>query len=42
MEYDYTPRGVCSRNIHVEVEDGIVKMLSLQVDVQEILKELLH
>ena len=20
MEYDYTPRGVCSRNIHVEVE----------------------
>ena len=25
MEYDYTPRGVCSRNIHVEVEDGIVK-----------------
>ena len=24
MEYDYTPRGVCSRNIHVEIEDGIV------------------
>ena len=42
MEYDYTPRGVCSRNIHVEVEDGMLKMLSLQVDVQEILKELLH
>ena len=25
MEFDYTPKGVCSRNIHVEVEDGIVK-----------------
>ena len=29
MEYDYTPRGVCSRNIHVEVEDGIVKNVIL-------------
>lgn len=42
MEYDYTPRGVCSRNIHVEVEDGIVKKVIFTVDVQEILKELLH
>lgn len=25
MEFDYTPKGVCSRNIHVEIEDGIVK-----------------
>ena len=25
MEFDYTPKGVCSRNIHVEVEDGIIK-----------------
>ena len=25
MEFDYTPKGVCPRNIHVEVEDGIVK-----------------
>ncbi len=25
MEINYTPKGVCSRKIHVEVEDGIVK-----------------
>ena len=25
MEFDYTPKGVCSRNIHVEIEDGVVK-----------------
>ena len=25
MEINYTPNGVCSRKIHVEVEDGIVK-----------------
>lgn len=25
MVYDYVPSGVCSRLIHVEVEDGIVK-----------------
>lgn len=24
MEYNYIPKGVCARNIHVEVEDGIV------------------
>ncbi len=25
MTYNYTPVGVCSRNIEIEVEDGIVK-----------------
>lgn len=25
MEINYKPKGVCSRKIHVEVEDGIVK-----------------
>lgn len=25
MKINYTPKGVCSRKIHVEVEDGIVK-----------------
>ena len=24
-EFDYRPRGVCSRMIHIETEDGIVK-----------------
>ena len=34
MEYDYTPRGVCSRNIHVEVEDGIVKVIERLKDIK--------
>lgn len=38
MEFDYTPKGVCSRNIHVEVEDGLLKMFNLLVDVLEIRK----
>lgn len=25
MTYNYTPVGVCSKNIEIEVEDGIVK-----------------
>jgi len=25
MQYSYNPKGVCSRNISFEVEDGIVK-----------------
>ncbi|MGN1181755.1 MAG: TIGR03905 family TSCPD domain-containing protein [Faecalibacillus sp.] len=25
MEVNYTPRGVCCKKIHVEVEDGIVQ-----------------
>lgn len=25
MEINYTPKGVCSRKIHVEVENGIVQ-----------------
>ncbi len=25
MEYSYTPKGVCSRKINFEIEDGIVK-----------------
>lgn len=25
MEINYTPQGVCSKKIHVEVEDGIIK-----------------
>ncbi len=25
MEYSYTPKGVCSRKINFEIEDGIVR-----------------
>ena len=25
MEIEYTPRGVCSRHIHVDVEDGTIR-----------------
>ena len=25
MVYDYTPQGVCSQHIHVEMEDGIIR-----------------
>lgn len=28
MEYSYVPKGVCSRMINFEVEDGIVKNVS--------------
>jgi len=28
MNYEYTPKGVCSRKISFEVEDGIVKNVS--------------
>ena len=24
MVYDYTPHGVCSQHIHLEVEDGVI------------------
>jgi len=30
MVFDYTPQGVCSRKMHIDIEDGIVK--SLQVE----------
>ena len=29
MKYTYTPRGVCSRQINLEVEDGIVTKLEV-------------
>ena len=29
MKYTYTPHGVCSRQIELEVEDGIVKNLKV-------------
>lgn len=29
MKYTYTPHGVCSRQIELEVEDGIVKELKV-------------
>lgn len=29
MEMDFTPKGVCSRNMHIVVEDGIVKSLEV-------------
>lgn len=29
MKYTYTPRGVCSRRMTVEIEDGIVKSLEV-------------
>lgn len=29
MTYEYTPRGVCSRKMLIEVEDGIVKDLKV-------------
>lgn len=25
MEINYTPKGVCSKKIHVEIEDGIIQ-----------------
>ncbi|MDR3728796.1 MAG: TSCPD domain-containing protein, partial [Oscillospiraceae bacterium] len=25
MVYDYTPHGVCSQHIHLEVEDGVIR-----------------
>lgn len=25
MQYEYTPHGVCSRKIYIDVEDGIVR-----------------
>ena len=25
MKYNYVPRGVCSRNIEIEIEDGIIQ-----------------
>ena len=27
MKYTYTPHGVCSRAIHIDVEDGVVKQV---------------
>lgn len=29
MKYTYTPHGVCSRQIELEVEDGVVKKLKV-------------
>lgn len=29
MKYTYIPKGVCSRQIELEVEDGIVKVLKV-------------
>ena len=28
MKYAYTPKGVCSRKINFEIEDGVVKNVS--------------
>ncbi len=30
MTYEYIPRGVCSRKMTIDVEDGIVKSLSVE------------
>ena len=30
MKYDYTPKGVCSRKMIFEVEDGIVRSLTVE------------
>ena len=30
MTYTYTPRGVCSRKMTVEIEDGILKSLRVE------------
>ena len=30
MTIDFQPKGVCSRRMHIEVEDGIVKSLEVQ------------
>ncbi len=27
MEINYTPRGVCSKNIHVVIEDGVIQQV---------------
>lgn len=28
MKFDYTPKGVCAREIHLDVEDGVIKSVS--------------
>jgi len=30
MTIDYTPRGVCSRNMHIEIEDGIIRLVRVE------------
>ena len=43
MQYCYTPHGVCSRQIHMDVEDGIVKKVAALVEgmpVDEVVKRL--
>ena len=30
MTYEYTPQGVCSKLIHVEIEDGILQQVSFE------------
>ena len=30
MTYTYTPRGVCSRKMKVDVEDGVIRSVEIQ------------
>lgn len=30
MKYEYAPKGVCSRKMIIEIEDGIVKSLNVE------------
>lgn len=36
MKYSYTPYGVCSRKIDIDIEDGIIKDCVLQAAVTAI------
>ena len=41
MKYAYTPKGVCSRKINFEIEDGVVKNVSFTGDATATLKAFL-
>lgn len=30
MNYEYTPKGVCARKIHLDIEDGIIQSVSFE------------
>ena len=36
MTYTFTPRGVCSRRMTVELEDGIIKDVKVEADAAAI------
>lgn len=42
MQYQYRPSGVCSRQITIDVENGVVQNVSFVADVMEICRALVH